>query len=226
MNQINIQSVSDGHCPDLKMTYRSHEPWTVTEEQDMIAKFRKGVFLRGIANSIGRTELAVRARLAKLQLLPPVTVEDIERYRPISSTHVNGTEALVFRPQDSNPPGELSKKKNAVFEATLDVQQAFHRFHFVYAIVNSAGNVYVGYSQDVWHRISQHNRDRGAVATRNCGPWYPFAIYCFAAEIDARSMETQIHRNFSDFVLRVEVSLREVLAQIGIPIARTQMKLI
>jgi hypothetical protein len=38
-------------------------------------------------------------------------------------------------------------------------------------------------------------------------------------------METQIHRGFSDFVLRVEVSLREVLAQIGVPISRTQMTL-
>jgi predicted GIY-YIG superfamily endonuclease len=208
------------------MTYRSHESWTISEEQEMLGRFKQGVYLKDIANSIGRTELAVRSRLAKLQLLPPVTAKDIERCRSRSSTRIERNETLVLPPEDSIPNAELLYERTKAFEATLDVQQAFHRFHFVYAIVNPAGKVYVGYSQDVWHRISQHNRSRGAVATRNCGPWFPFAIYCFAAEIDARLMETKVHRSFSEFVLKVEVSLREVLAQIGVPITRAQLTLI
>ena len=208
------------------MTHRSHEPWTKSDEQDLLARFRSGSYPADIATAIGRTELSVRARLAKFRLLPPVTAKDIERYRSIRSTQTVETEASVDAPSTSRALEEESHEKTARFEATLDVQQAFHRFHFVYAIVNPVGQVYVGYTQDVWHRISQHNRDLGAVTTRNNGPWFPFAIYCFAAEVDARSMEAHIHRSFSDFALKVEVSLREVLAQIGVPITRTQLTLI
>lgn len=208
------------------MTHRSHEPWTKTDEQDLLLRFRGGAYPADIAIAIGRTELSVRARLAKFRLLPSVTAEDIERYRSIRSIHTEQTEASAGARTTSNALGEQSQKTADRFEATLDVQQAFHRFHFVYAIVNPVGQVYVGYTQDVWHRISQHNRDLGAVATRNGGPWFPFAIYCFAAEIDARSMEAHIHRSFRDFALNVDVSLREVLAQIGVAITRTQLTLI
>lgn len=208
------------------MTYRSHEPWTKSDEQDLLARFRNGAYPADIANAIGRTELSVRARLAKFRLLPPVTAEDIERYRSIRSIHSEETDTSGCAQGTSGTLEEHSHESADRFEATLDVQQAFHRFHFVYAIVNPVGQVYVGYTQDVWHRISQHNRDLGAATTRNHGPWFPFAIYCFAAELDARSMEAKIHRSFSDFSFEVEVSLREVLAQIGVPITRTQLTLI
>ena len=108
----------------------------------------------------------------------------------------------------------------------VDVQQAFRRFHFVYGIVNSRGRVYVGYSQDVWHRIAQHNRDMGAVSTRHAGPWFPFAIYCLAAESDARNMECSVRQNFRAFILRTEISLKEVLAQIGVPLQPSKLVLV
>jgi len=209
------------------MTHRSHEAWTPTEERDLIARFKGGEYPGDLAKSIGRTELAVRARLAKFHLLPSVTAEDIEKYRTIrhsvAEPELETKSASPSELQSSKPEGEEEKDR---FVATFDVQQAFHRFHFVYAIVNPSGSIYVGYTQDVWHRISQHNRDLGAIQTRNCGPWFPFAIYCFAAEIDARSMELQIHRSFHDFALRVEKSLREVLAQIGVAIRSDQLALI
>jgi len=208
------------------MSARSHEPWSVADERDLVSRFRRGEYPGNIAKEIGRTELAVRARLSKFRLLPPVTAEDIERYRAIRSSHIEAVDQSDQSSPGTAGEGNQQSEVSDRFQATIDVQQAFHRFHFVYAIVNPTGHVYVGYTQDVWHRIGRHNRDLGAVATRNCGPWFPFAIYCFAAEVDARSMESQIHGSFAEFTLRVEVSLREVLAQIGVPITRSQLRLI
>ena len=124
------------------------------------------------------------------------------------------------------PPSNKCAIHNAPLFELVDVQQAFRRFHFVYAIVNSKGQVYVGYSQDVWHRVAQHNRNLGAVSTRCAGPWFPFAIYCFAAESDARAMESLVRRNFGDFISFGEASLREVLAQIGVPLQFSKLSLV
>lgn len=208
------------------MTHRSYERWTTKEEGDLVRQFRGGTYPKDIAAKLGRTELAIRGRLAKHKLLPEVSLEDIEAYRSNRSAE---TVATTSAEGDISPAsvvlGEVEVQE-IKFQATLDVQQAFRRFHFVYGIVNPTGQVYIGYSQDVWHRIGQHNRDLGAVETRNCGPWFPFAIYCFAAETDARSMESTIHRDFSSYARRVEISLREVLAQIGVPITTAQLRLI
>lgn len=208
------------------MTNRSHERWTSSEEQDLIRRFRKGAYPSEIAKDLGRSELAVRGRLAKFDLLPPISAGDIKRFKAIRSDKTkaeNQSEVAI----SVLPSLKVQiEKASGQFEATLDVQQAFHRFHFVYGVVNPNGQVYIGYSQDVWHRISQHNRNVGAVATRNAGPWFPFAIYCFAAEVDARAMETLIRRDFEKYALGVEVSLREVLAQIGVSITQSQLKLL
>jgi len=113
------------------------------------------------------------------------------------------------------------------FDPDFDlVQQAFRRFHFVYGIVNSKGLVYVGYSKNPWHRIGQHNRDAGAVATKGKGPWFPFCIYCFASEQDARNMEMCIDKNFIDYKNQTETSLIEVLVQMGVPMNLNQVTLI
>ena len=208
------------------MTKRSHERWTSSEEQDLVRRFRKGAYPSEIAKDLGRSELAVRGRLAKFCLLPPISAEDIEKFREIRS---DKTKAESESEDAISVPTHLKLQvgnASEQFEAALDVQQAFHRFHFVYGIVNPNGNVYIGYSHDVWHRISQHNRNLGAVTTRNSGPWFPFAIYCFAAEVDARAMETLIRRDFEAYALRVEVSLREVLAQIGVSITPSQLQLV
>lgn len=208
------------------MTHRSHERWTANEEADLVRQFHSGTYPKDIAEKLGRTELAIRGRLAKHKLLPAVSLEDIEAYRSTRSAETVVTESAEC---DIAPASVMLGKvevQEAKFQATLDVQQAFRRFHFVYGIVNPTGQVYIGYSQDVWHRIGQHNRDLGAIETRNCGPWFPFAIYCFAAETDARSMENTIHRDFSSYARRVEISLREVLAQIGVSITPAQLSLI
>ena len=200
------------------MTHRSHERWTAKEDLDLVGRFRRGSYPFEIAKELGRTELAIRGRLAKLNLLPPVSAEDIKRFSTIRSQAPESSEVVNHSILESTASKNRETGQSKTFEAALDVQQAFHRFHFVYGIVNPTGKVYVGYSQDVWHRISQHNKDLGAVATRHVGPWFPFAIYCFAAELDARSMETLIRRDFTAFALCAETSLREVLAQIGVPI--------
>lgn len=208
------------------MTHRSHERWSAKEDQNLVDRFRRGSYPFEIAKAFGRTELAIRGRLAKFNLLPPVSAEDIKKFGALRSQETKPNDPGSFSALKENAAINHETDPSKIFEATLDVQQAFHRFHFVYGIVNPNGKVYVGYSQDVWHRIAQHNRDLGAVATRNAGPWFPFAIYCFAAEFDARSMETYIRSDFVAFAVRVEISLREVLAQIGVPILLTQLELL
>ena len=198
------------------MTHRSHEKWTSEEESDLISRFRDGAYPAEIARDLGRSELAIRSRLAKHDLLPVISAEVLDYFTSLRA-----------------PPSEQPLKieeKSSFYEAAppvpLDVQQAFHRFHFVYALVNSKSQVYVGYSQDVWHRVSQHNRNVGAKATRNAGPWFPFSITCLAAEADARAFETEIHGNFPEFRQRSEISLREVLAQIGVPFEAEKIALV
>ncbi len=198
------------------MTHRSHEKWTLEEDADLNQRFLDGAFPPDIAHDLGRSELAIRARLAKNNLLPVITAEDLAYF---SSLRAKALEPAIITSENEKP-------SNLEPILPIDIQQAFHRFHFVYGIVNPRSQVYVGYSQDVWHRVSQHNRNVGAVATKNKGPWFPFSIYCLAAEVDARAMETHIHRNFQEFSLRTEISLREVLAQIGVPFNFSELALV
>lgn len=176
------------------MAQRSYEKWTPEEEQDLVRRFKAGAAPSDIAAVFGRSEPAIRSRLAKLDLL------------------------CLVMPPDGGIEGEVN--------SSVDIQQAFRRFRFVYGIVNPTGQVYIGYSGDVWHRIAQHNRDHGAVVTAGRGPWFPFAIYCFAAEADARAMETFLRRNFAEFVRISEASLKEVLAQIGVPNCISRLRLL
>ena len=124
------------------MTHRSHERWTTNEEDDLVRQFRGGTYPRDIAAKLGRTELAIRGRLAKHKLLPAVSLEDIEAYRSNRSAETKSTTSTEG---DISPAslelGEVEVQEMK-FQATLDVQQAFRRFHFVYGIVNPTGQVY------------------------------------------------------------------------------------
>ena len=210
------------------MNHRSHEPWTSSEESDLSHRFRAGASPSAIANAIGRSELAIRARLAKLGLLPALTTEQIAELSSARSTgsDVDADRSAVVILTFAGDSAQDHPIPNSTTIPSVDVQQAFRRFHFVYGIVNPRGQVYIGYSGDVWHRIAQHNKDVGAVVTRNNGPWFPFAIYCFAAAADARALETSLRRNFSEFAMRTSISLKEVLAQIGIPLTPSQLSLL
>jgi predicted GIY-YIG superfamily endonuclease len=185
--------------------HRSHEKWTSEEEMHVLERFRKGVPTLDIAREMGRTELAICSRLVKHTSLPSIAscklvesaVTDLEADR----AHLARDQHADWADAPATP---------------LDVTQAFHRFHFVYAIVNARGHVYIGYSRDVWLRVKQHNEDKGAQATRRGGPWFPFSIICLASEKDARALEIELQRNFAAFARRSETSLREVLAQIGV----------
>lgn len=207
------------------MSNRSHERWTVDEESKLIQAFRSGAAPDEMAVQFGRSELAIRARLAKLLLLPPLSEEQIRQLSPNTTEPVQPIAVSEASDTRSGLTSSLALDASAQ-KPSIDVQQAFRRFHFVYGLVNPQGQVYVGYSVDVWHRVAQHNRDLGAVATRGNGPWFPFAIYCFAAESDARAMETATRANFNEFAARSQASVREVLAQIGVPISSSQLKLL
>lgn len=200
------------------MTHRSHEKWTTEEEADLIRRFRDGAFPPEIARDLGRSELAIRSRLAKHDLLPPITAEILAYFTSLRA-ELSVSAGTI---EDTKPPAPAKAEPSV----PVDVQQAFHRFHFVYAIVNPRSQVYVGYSRNVWIRVGQHNRDVGAKVTRNAGPWFPFSIFCLAAESDARALENEIHRNFGEFSRRSEISLREVLAQIGVPFESEKIALL
>ncbi len=208
------------------MNQRSHERWTTAEENELICRFRNGHYPTAIALELGRSELAIRARLAMRGLLPPLSADDLTNLLPSQTRSADPPLGADEARSASPVPAKQSTFPAEESLPAIDIQQAFRRFHFVYGIVNPNGRVYVGYSQNVWNRVAQHNRDLGAVATRHNGPWFPFAIYCFAAEADACAMETLVRRNFGEFALRAETSLREVLAQIGVPIPPLQLTLL
>jgi hypothetical protein len=110
-------------------------------------------------------------------LLPSISAEVLTYFTSLRATQSE----LPSNAEDVKSPDGAEPESSI----PLDVQQAFHRFHFVYAIVNPQSKVYIGYSRDVWNRVGQHNRNVGAKATRNSGPWFPFSISCLAAEVDA-----------------------------------------
>jgi predicted GIY-YIG superfamily endonuclease len=205
------------------MQSRSHEKWTTEEEQDLLRRIRDGAFPSEIARDLGRSELAIRSRLVKHALLPPISEDDLAHFSSLRSPPSEKINNDLENPELE--PAELAEAIE-IHSTPKDIQQAFHRFHFVYTIVNTQSQVYVGYSQDVWHRVGQHNRNKGAKATRNKGPWFPFFITCLAAEIDARALESEIQRNFDEFSKRSEMSLKEVLAQIGVPFELQKIALV
>lgn len=184
------------------MTNRARQKWDEAEDNSLIERFQSGDFPSKIAKDFGRTELAIRSRLAKHGLLPKITQEELDRFSSIRSE----AEKQIVKKE---------KRKRKMTPA--DIQQAFHRFHCVYAIINPKGQVYIGYSNNVWHRVGQHNKSSAAKATRKNGPWFPFSIICLAAMHDAKALETEAQKNFSEFKKRNKKSLQEVLAQIGVP---------
>ncbi len=189
-----------------------HKKWTVEEDTMLINYFRNHIDIQEIAVTLARSVLAVRSRLAKLNFLPPemkTKIENLAGLQPnimdsnntsgITQSEISDTINKIFTKSDSSPQ-------------SFDVKNAFLNYFFVYALVNKSGQVYVGYSKDVWNRINQHNSNVGAVATKDAGPWFPFAVYCYASEADARDMEIYIHRNFAEFKRRTEKSICEVLS--------------
>lgn len=184
------------------MTSRARQKWDEEEDNSLIKRFQSGEFPSKIASDFGRTELAIRSRLTKHGLLPKITQEELDRFSSIRSEAEKQT---------------VKKEKRKKKMAPADIQQAFHRFHCVYAIINPKSHVYIGYSHDVWHRVGKHNTDKGAKATRENGPWFPFSIICLAAMHDAKALEIETQKNFSEFKKRNKKSLQEVLAQIGVP---------
>lgn len=202
------------------MSSRSHEPWSEADNAVLKNAFHSECDISKLAKLLGRSELAIRSRLGKLSLLRPLSEEQVRIHA--NTGVLNESKCL----EETEAIAKTKKHQALSNEFSIDVQQAFKRFRFVYGLVNPLGQVYVGYSSDVWHRVAQHNRNLGAVATRGNGPWFPFAIYCFGAESDARSMETYIRANFTEFAMRSQTSIREVLAQIGVPITSKQLKLL
>ena len=186
--------------------------WKSTELADLLHAYRKAVALDQIALSLNRPIEEVRLKISEL-----VAAQAAKR------THATSRD-LRARPVSAHlkqAPAPQEETTVAHTEATLseteltDVNLAFARFYFVYAIVNQQGLVYIGYSQNVWHRVAQHNLDLGATHTSARGPWFPFAIACFASERDARAAEADFRNNFSRFISRTSLSLRTVLAQLG-----------
>ena len=75
------------------MTERSGEKWTSSEAEDLCRQFVRGLFPSEIAKLHQRSELAIRARLSKCGLLPPLLPDDIERVK--SCVHEQSEEIFV-----------------------------------------------------------------------------------------------------------------------------------
>ena len=174
------------------MIDRAYEKWDDYENGRLLEEFSQNDSISEIAQAHQRSENAIIRQLKKLGIQPFS-----------NSSETLGTE-------ESAVDFEIN------YAPIIDVQEAFTRFAFVYGIVNKRKQIYFGFSDDVWKRIAQHNDDKGARATRNAGPWYPFCIQCTASSEDARVLEKKIHTQLEDYTRIYEKSLKQVLAQIGV----------
>jgi hypothetical protein len=116
------------------MNHRSHEPWSANEENDLARRFLVGASPSDTDTAIGRSELAVRGRLAKLGLIPPLKTEEIAalssgRCASIDIQPGSNTNHVSL---DTEKPVTIDSIQSAFQTPSIDVQQAFRRFHFVY----------------------------------------------------------------------------------------------
>ena len=180
-------------------------PWSDEDEGSLVEQFSRGENVASISASLGRTELAIRSRLGKLGLLDELTEEDIRQA-------VAGELDLDWD-QPSTVADDLQDSENSFAdESTPTVCDGMYS---VYALVNSEHCIYIGYSANANHRIAQHNANNGAIATRDRGPWVPFAVYHYITESDARRSETHFRRYPDELVLRARDSLRKALHELG-----------
>jgi predicted GIY-YIG superfamily endonuclease len=170
-----------------------------------VEKFSSGESVSSISASLGRTELAIRSRLGKLGLLDELSEEDVRRA-------VAGEMNLDWDKTSIVLDDVQVLEEPCAVESTRPVCDCMYS---VYALVNSEHCIYIGYSANPNHRIAQHNANNGATATRDRGPWLPFALYHYITESDARRSETHFRRFPDELVLRTRDSLRKALRDLG-----------
>jgi hypothetical protein len=57
--------------PSKKQPVKHHQPWTSEEDAQLIKEFGSGTGIKEIAAAHNRSELAIRSRLLKLQVITP-----------------------------------------------------------------------------------------------------------------------------------------------------------
>lgn len=182
------------------------EPWSIEEQTLLVELFQNGGDVGSISKALGRTELAIRSRLGKLGLLAELAEEDVRRI-------VAGDLEVGW---DGRGPLKTTSKKTHEMPLELPTLPVCEGMFSVYSLVNSEHCVYIGYSAKLDHRISQHNADNGAIATKGRGPWVPFAVYHYMRESDARQAETHFRRYPDEIVLRCRDSLIAALHSLGV----------
>lgn len=173
--------------------------WTPEEEERLIVGFSCGRSIAAMASELRRSEGGVRHRLRKLGL--------------------GGTASLLAR---SSRLRRKDKRQGAdaarLLRKRLSSYEALHRgMFYVYAIVNRWHQLYVGYTADITHRLTQHNADNGAVATKGRGSWHLFWLEMLPSKRDAMKRESQIIRNFehSWFLELTYNSRKAILEELG-----------
>ena len=108
------------------MPTRSNESWTTEEEAFLCQLFNQQITLSDIAEELGRSELAIVARLSKMKIRPAITTDNVEIHHARRRASVSNLQTA----RDEN------QRNIQTPEQLVDVQQAFHNFHFVYGIIN------------------------------------------------------------------------------------------
>jgi predicted GIY-YIG superfamily endonuclease len=102
----------------------------------------------------------------------------------------------------------LDLQSNEHYEEPFEyIHKYLFGFSFVYAIINTNNQIYIGYTKNPYNRIIMHNKNIGAKATRNKGPWKLFNMLCYASDNDARNAEIYYRRNPYELVWRSKLSI-------------------
>ena len=188
------------------------------EEFELKGLFFQGTQITDIAERLGRSEGAIESRLIKLKLLTPDSNQRVEDgntdlLHPANSNQHIEREKLTDQTKKSSSDSYTNAKDSS---RKAGLTRALERFYYLYALVNEDSQVYIGSTHNLIHRITQHNKNCGAVATRNKGPWFLFAVQCFASEEDARNAEVNTKRDFTSFLRQTRLSIETVLSERGV----------
>lgn len=197
---------------------RSHEKWSSMEEYELKGLFFQGTQITDIAERLGRSEGAIESRLIKLKLLTPDSNQRVEDEKtgllhPANSNQHVKRGKLTDQTKKSSRDSHTNPKNSS---RKPDPIRALERFYYLYALINENSQVYIGSTHNLIHRITQHNKNYGAVATKNKGPWFLFAVQCFASEEDARNAEVNTKRDFTSFLRQTRLSIETVLSERGV----------
>ena len=89
---------------------RKGKPWTKVEEEQIVKYFQKGLDIATIAGVIGRTDLAIKARLVKLGIIRSINSQEDESISNIEKTSQDKTKEGDFTIENSSTSCSILNK--------------------------------------------------------------------------------------------------------------------